>query len=159
MAAYHNIKLPLITHTYLRVGNSMKLLDCSPPISIDEIRLFESNYSLELPKEFVVFYLSYNGGLPEKDKVRDGKCVFPVHQFDDFSEINRFKKGLDEYSVPKELDYVRTIPFAYDQGGNTYALYYDQKAPKVYFYTTSDEMTIHGEWSSFSTFLESFFKS
>ena len=137
----------------------MKLLDCSPAISIEEIRLFESNYSLELPKEFVTFYLSYNGGLPEKDKVRCGKYVFPVHQFDDFSEINLYKKGLDEYSVPSELDNVKTVPFACDQGGNTYALYYDQEEPKVYFYTTSDEMTIHGEWSSFSTFLESFIES
>jgi hypothetical protein len=136
----------------------MKLLDSSPAIYIEEIKTFESSCNLKLPKEFISFYLSYNGGVPEKNEITDGKHVFSVHQFDDFSEIKLYKKGLDEYSVPRNLDHTKTLPFACDQGGNTYALYLGRENAKVYFYTTSDEMTIHGEWQSFSDFIDGFIK-
>ncbi|MEJ2044750.1 MAG: SMI1/KNR4 family protein, partial [Reinekea sp.] len=104
------------------------------------------------------FYRQYNGGTPEHAEVTDKKHIFSVHEFYDLSDIQFFKDDLDEYSVPPVLDHTKTLPFACDQGGNTFALYLERENAKVYFYTTSDEMTIHGEWQSFSDFIDSFIK-
>lgn len=84
------------------------------------------------------------------------KHLLSVHQFDDFSELMEYKSDLDEYSVPENIEHSITVPFACDQGGNTYALYIDNGGTTVIFYTTSDEMTIHGSWDSFSSFIDSF---
>lgn len=126
--------------------------------TLPEYKVFEilGCFPFSLPKIFLDFYRDNNGGVPDHSQVADEKHVFPVHEFYDWSDIQFFKADLDQYSVPSDLDHVKTLPFACDQGGNTYALYFDNKEPKVYFYTTSDEMAIHGEWPSFADFLSSF---
>lgn len=156
MAEYRNIKPLRGRHTHLRHGDYMKLLDTSKPISPEDMADFELKYDLKLPYSFVDFYLSQNGGVPDTKKVKGNMYLLSVHQFDDFSELIKYKLDLDEYSVPKNIEHSKTIPFACDQGGNTYALYVDNGKAKVIFYTTSDEMTIHAEWDSFSEFLGSF---
>ncbi|WP_444915697.1 SMI1/KNR4 family protein [Microbulbifer sp. TRSA007] len=134
----------------------IKLSDCSESVSHKELQSILSQVPFTLPESFLKLYESYNGGIPDKTEVRGGRNIFPVHQFYDWSDILFFKSDLDSYSVPSSLDSNKVLPFACDQGGNVYSLYFDKQLPRVIFYTTSDEMLVWGEWDTFSCFLECF---
>lgn len=145
----------------IRLGNGdlvIKLTEGAAPISEEELNNILRKIPFTLPKEFLDLYSESNGGIPDHSEVTDKKHIFPVHEFYDWSDIVFFRKDLDQYSVPSTIDYSKCLPFACDQGGNTYTLYFEQVEPEVYFYTTSDEMTVQGKWSSFSSFVNHFLK-
>lgn len=134
----------------------LNLTQSSEQVSKPDLDRILKKLAFKMPKEFLDLYKAYNGGIPDKPEVTDGRHVFPVHEFYDWDDIVFFKEDLDSYSVPDELEHEKLLPFACDQGGNTYALYFKNAVPEVYFYTTSDVMTVHGKWSSFKDFLEHF---
>ena len=132
------------------------LSECSQHVSAQELEFVFGQYGFKLPADVLNFYRYYNGGTPSKGEVKGEKYLFPVHQFDDVTNILLYKRDLDCHSVPQMLDHKKTFPFACDQGGNTYALYFENHATSVYFYTTSDDMTVFDKWESFTQFINSF---
>ena len=85
-----------------------------------ELRSFEQKFNIVMPKNIKEYYLTYNGGLPEKDLFKQNeKCTFFVNYFlpimspDGLSVEKVLFLLNDEKTFPSWL-----IPFANDESGN-----------------------------------------
>lgn len=100
----------------------MKFEQTEQQITGFEISEFEKTNEINLPKDFVQHYLSYNGGYPPYEYVKGVKNIFTINGF------NSIKYG----SLPIEqiiADYKKSgiifekkIPFAFDNGGNVFLI-------------------------------------
>ncbi|AEN89344.1 hypothetical protein BMWSH_2462 [Priestia megaterium WSH-002] len=48
-----------------------KMLSVNPKVSLQDIKQFEQEYELTLPKQYVDFLLEYNGGFPQESNFKN----------------------------------------------------------------------------------------
>jgi len=121
----------------------LKVHKSEPSISLPDIELLEKTVNHSLPEDFKKFYLTHNGGIPDRDWWDSNDNCDPVR-------IKRFKaiaKTNEAYSNDtKYLDALYTtmtekkviprtlLPFAIDDGGNFFCL--DLTENNICFYAT-----------------------
>ncbi|NUL38301.1 SMI1/KNR4 family protein [Kosakonia sacchari] len=116
----------------------------------DELAVFEQQLNVSLPKDFVKFYMDYNGGyLPESDE--DNPYLlggFLPIKYGRVSIEEHYKDITESFPELKEL-----IPFAYDDGGNLFLISSKNlDSGKIYIWLM-DETELDFVSDSFSAFL------
>lgn len=129
---------------------SIALEESQKKLSPEDLVIFEQQYNLHLPEDFVKFYLNYNGGyLPESDEnnpyllggflpIKYGRVPIEEH-YKDLMEGFPELKGL--------------LPFAYDDGGNLFLLSTRQSDFANVYIWLMDETELDFVSESFSSFL------
>jgi hypothetical protein len=107
----------------------------NPKISLPDIKQFEHEYNVILPKQYVDFLLKYNGGYPQKSnfKISDNQGESLVNKFygigDMKSNLGKVFEVL-EGEIPKDF-----ISIANDPGGNEILLGINgEYQEKIYFW-------------------------
>ena len=103
-------------------GREPFLRDGQTPLEERDLRAIKTTFGRSLPSEFRALYLSCNGGYPIGNRVAGPHFVFGINGF------NPIRYG----RLPIEIlhrDYVEAfpetagyLPFAYDDGGNSFML-------------------------------------
>src|SRR5262244_1765469 len=107
-----------------------ELADTEKRLTDEEFSTFERLFPRQLPLSFKTHYMSDNGGAPYEEDVEAGKWGLPVHGFNPIKygnltiekmvkRIERIDSEDDKFGTWAEFSYV---PFAFDQGGNTFFL-------------------------------------
>lgn len=111
------------------------MLSVNPKISLQDIKQFEQEYEVTLPKQYVDFLLEYNGGFPQKSNFKlpddDGESLVKK-----FYGIGDMKSNLGkvfmvlEGEIPEDF-----ISIGNDPGGNEILLGVNgEYQGKVYFW-------------------------
>lgn len=95
-----------------------KILSENPKISLQDIKKFEEEYDIELPKQYIQFLLEYNGGFPQESgfQISDEEGESLVNKF---YGIGNMKSNLGkvyevlEGEIPEDF-----ISIANDPAGN-----------------------------------------
>ncbi|MFS0765701.1 MULTISPECIES: SMI1/KNR4 family protein [Peribacillus] len=112
-----------------------KMISENPKISLQDIKQFEQEYDVTLPKQYVDFLLEYNGGYPQESsfKISDDEGESLVNKFygirDMKSNLGKVFEVL-EGEIPEDF-----ISIANDPGGNEILLGVSgEYQGKVYFW-------------------------
>jgi hypothetical protein len=112
-----------------------KILSENPKISLQDIKQFEQEYDIVLPKQYVEFLLEYNGGFPQKSgfNISDDEGESLVNKFygigDMKSNLGKVFEIL-EGEIPEDF-----ISIANDPAGNEILLGVSgENQGKVYFW-------------------------
>ncbi|OBW59799.1 SMI1 / KNR4 family protein [Solibacillus silvestris] len=112
-----------------------KMLSVNPKISLQDIKQFEQEYEVTLPKQYVDFLLEYNGGFPQKSnfKLPDDEGESLVNKF---YGIGDMKSNLGKVFVVLEGEIPEDfISIGNDPGGNEILLGVNgEYQGKVYFW-------------------------
>lgn len=111
------------------------MLSVNPKISLQDIKQFEQEYEVTLPKKYVDFLLEYNGGFPQKSN-------FKLPDYEGESLVNKFygigdmKSNLGKVFVVLEGEIPEDfISIGNDPGGNEILLGVNgEYQGKVYFW-------------------------
>ncbi|MGE7184012.1 SMI1/KNR4 family protein [Peribacillus sp. NPDC006672] len=122
-----------------------KMRSKNPKISLQDIKQFEQEYDITLPKQYVDFLLEYNGGYPQESNFRisDDEGENLVNKFYGIGDMkNNLAKVFEvlEGEIPEDF-----ISIANDPGGNEVLLGVSgEYQGKVYFWVhdieTEDEI-------------------
>lgn len=111
------------------------MLSVNPKISLQDIKQFEQEYEVTLPKQYVDFLLEYNGGFPQKSnfKLPDDEGESLVNKF---YGIGDMKSNLGKVFVVLEGEIPEDfISIGNDPGGNEILLGVNgEYQGKVYFW-------------------------
>lgn len=114
-----------------------------PPISASDIAALEAQIAVRLPASFKHLFLSYNGGIPDRDcwEGDDGHEVIRVRKFKALSRSDaqdasetRYLGGCYALMTERQVVPMTLLPFAVDGGGNFFCL--DLADGSVCFYAT-----------------------
>ena len=142
-----------------------KMLTENPKISLQDIKQFEQEYDIALPKQYVEFLIEYNGGFPQESgfKISDDEGESLVNKFygigDMKSNLGKVFEIL-EGEIPEDF-----ISIANDPAGNEILLGVSgEYQGKVYFWIHDrvpeeemDNMFILAD--SFSEFFDNLYES
>ncbi|KGX89727.1 hypothetical protein N781_16000 [Pontibacillus halophilus JSM 076056 = DSM 19796] len=142
-----------------------KMLSVNPKVSLQDIKQFEQEYEVTLPKQYVDFLLEYNGGFPQQSnfKISDDEGESLVNKF---YGIGDMKGNLGEVfeilegEIPEEF-----ISIGHDPGGNEILLGVSgEDQGKVYFWIhdvePEDEMdNMHILADSFTEFFTNLYEN
>lgn len=142
-----------------------KMLSENPKISLQDIKQFEQEYDIALPKQYVEFLIEYNGGFPQESgfKISDDEGESLVNKFygigDMKSNLGKVFEIL-EGEIPEDF-----ISIANDPAGNEILLGVSgEYQGKVYFWIHDrvpeeemDNMFILAD--SFSEFFDNLYES
>lgn len=112
-----------------------KILNENPKISLQDIKQFEQEYDISLPKQYVEFLLEYNGGFPQESgfKISDDEGESLVNRFYGIGDMkSNLGKVYDvlEGEIPEDF-----ISIANDPAGNEILLGVSgEYRGKVYFW-------------------------
>ena len=100
-------------------------------ITEDNIDFLENLYDFKFPKELRLFYLTYNGGILEKNNFILENETYDFHGF------YSIKEGYATLNEKMRLNYTddwwpkRLIPFGFDSGGEDYC--FDKETEEIYY--------------------------
>lgn len=97
--------------------------------TIEQVKLFEEEYELELDSEYCKFLVKYNGGDTPDTKIRKGKFSSDVRVFYGINAKENLKKGDLEYWIEKKI-----IPIAEDSFGNLFCIDISNKERGVIYF-------------------------
>lgn len=112
-----------------------KMISENPKISLQDIKQFEQEYDVKLPKQYVDFLLKYNGGYPQEStfKISDVEGESIVNKFYGIGDMKgNLGKVFEvlEGEIPDGF-----VSIANDSGGNEILLGVNKKYQgKVYFW-------------------------
>ncbi|QNK48657.1 SMI1/KNR4 family protein [Brevibacterium sp. PAMC23299] len=112
-----------------------KMSSKNPKISLQDIKQFEQEYDVTLPKQYVDFLLEYNGGYPQESNFRisDDEGESLVNKFYGIGDMkSNLAKVFEilEGEIPEDF-----VSIANDPGGNEILLGVSGEYPgKVYFW-------------------------
>ena len=99
-----------------------KFEDAEQALTEDELKAFEEEWELNLPKEFIYLYLESNGGYPPFDAVEGEEYVFNIDWFLPIKygklTIDRLLKDLRSQGI----DMKGMLPFAADPYDNLFVI-------------------------------------
>ncbi|MFK3906917.1 SMI1/KNR4 family protein [Pseudomonas monteilii] len=112
-----------------------------------------------LPLSFKALYLSANGGFPAATEVEGEECVFSINGFNPikFGGLPIERLMQDFYSQDEKLR--GYVPFAYDEGGNSFMLSLNRENSGVVYLLLHDDLQLERVCESFEVFLSSLFES
>lgn len=137
----------------------LDLEDAEAKINISDFVKIESLAGGQLPERFKEIYLHNNGGFPEATMVRGDDHMFSINGF------NPVKHGaLPIEKLMVELagdhDFLQGyVPFAYDDGGNSFMLSLNEKDFNVVCLWLQDEVRLEKVCASFDGFIEALIKA
>jgi hypothetical protein len=111
------------------------MLNRNTKISLQDIKQFEHEYNVVLPKQYVYFLLKYNGGYPQESnfKISDNQGESLVNKFYGIGDMkSNLAKVFEvlEGEIPKDF-----ISIANDPGGNEILLGISgEYQEKIYFW-------------------------
>ncbi|QKZ03785.1 SMI1/KNR4 family protein [Pseudomonas eucalypticola] len=131
----------------------LTLDDASQNIDIGDFSELERLAGGTLPNAFKVLYLRHNGGFPPSGDFDGDEYVFSINGFNPVKygrpSIEQLLMRLgEEYSLLKGL-----VPFAYDDGGNTFMLSVRDADCGVVYLWIQGESRLEKVISSFEEFL------
>ncbi|MDO7909245.1 SMI1/KNR4 family protein [Pseudomonas monteilii] len=108
-----------------------------------------------LPLYFKALYLSANGGFPAATEVEGEECVFSINGFNSikFGGLPIEKLMQDFYSQDEKLR--GYVPFAYDDGGNSFMLSLKCESSGVVYLLLHEDLRLERVCKSFEVFLSS----
>ncbi|MEB5959508.1 SMI1/KNR4 family protein [Enterobacter sichuanensis] len=133
----------------------MYLSDSENKLTIYEINDFNASFDDRLPMSFLNFYLKNNGGYPHNNE--DGNPFmlggFNPIKYGDLPIEQLYHDLVESFGELRNM-----LPFAYDDGGNTFllSLKSDDSLGKVFIFLLDDK-EIELVADSFSEFLEELF--
>ncbi len=90
-----------------------------------DFREFEKKIGLAFPDDFKAHYLKFNGGYPQYDYVKGVKNIFTINSFDSIKYgLLPIEKLIADYNK-SGIDFGKKIPFANDNGDNTFLISLD----------------------------------
>ncbi|PVZ37267.1 SMI1/KNR4 family protein [Pseudomonas sp. CC120222-01a] len=109
----------------------------------------------KLPPLFKRIYLKNNGGFPEATEVEGDEYVFSINGFNPikFGKLP-IEKLMQEYT-DQDSDLEGYVPFAYDDGGNSFMLSLKKEDDGVVYLWIQGEMRLEKVCSSFDGFINS----
>ncbi|MEB6587834.1 SMI1/KNR4 family protein [Pseudomonas asiatica] len=109
----------------------------------------------KLPLLFKSIYLKNNGGFPEATEVEGDEYVFSINGFNPI-KFGRLpiEKLMQEYAGQNN-ELKGYVPFAYDDGGNSFMLTLKKENAGVVYLWIQDEMRLERVCSSFEGFISS----
>jgi SMI1 / KNR4 family. len=109
----------------------------------------------KLPPLFKRIYLKNNGGFPEATEVEGDEYVFSINGFNPikFGKLP-IEKLMQEYT-DQDGDLEGYVPFAYDDGGNSFMLSLKKEDDGVVYLWVQGEMRLEKVCSSFDDFINS----
>lgn len=133
----------------------MYLTDSENKLTVYEINAFNTIFDNKLPASFLDLYLKNNGGHPHKNK--DGNPFmlggFNPVKYGDLPIEQLYRDLVESFGELRNM-----VPFAYDDGGNSFllSLKSDDSLGKVFIFFMDDKEValVSG---SFSEFLEELF--
>lgn len=133
----------------------MYLTDSEKKLTVDEINAFNAYFDYHLPSSFLDFYLKNNGGYPHNNE--DGNPFilggFNPIKYGDLPIEQLYHDLIESFGELRNM-----VPFAYDDGGNTFllSLKSDDSLGKVFIFLMDDK-EVELVADSFSEFLEELF--
>lgn len=136
----------------------LDLEEAEAKINISDFEKIESLASGQLPDEFKKIYLHNNGGFPEATMVQGDDYVFSINGFNPIKHgALPIEKLMVEFS--SDHDFLQGyVPFAYDDGGNSFMLSLNEKDFDVVYLWLQDEVRLEKVCSSFDGFIEALIK-
>lgn len=109
----------------------------------------------KLPSLFKKIYLKNNGGFPEATEVEGDEYVFSINGFNSI-KFGRLpiEKLMQEYAS-QDGNFEGYVPFAYDDGGNSFMLSLKDEDAGVVYLWLQDEKRLERVCSSFDHFISS----
>ncbi|WP_349975515.1 SMI1/KNR4 family protein [Pseudomonas sp. WHRI 8519] len=109
----------------------------------------------KLPPLFKKIYLKNNGGFPEATEVEGDQYVFSINGFNPIKFGNLpIEKLMQEYAS-QERSLEGYIPFAYDDGGNSFMLSLNKEDAGMVYLWLQDEKRLEKVCSRFDDFISS----
>lgn len=133
----------------------MYLTDSENKLTVDEINAFNAYFDHHIPASFLDFYLKNNGGYPHDNE--DGNPFmlggFNPIKYGDLPIEQLYRDLTESFGELRNM-----VPFAYDDGGNTFllSLKSDDSLGKVFIFLMDDK-EVELVADSFSEFLEELF--
>lgn len=108
-----------------------------------------------LPFSFKTLYLSANGGFPAATEVKGEECVFSINGFNPirFGGLPIEKLMQAFYGQNRKLR--GYVPFAYDDGGNSFMLSLNREDSGVVYLLLHEDLQLEYVCESFEVFLSS----
>ncbi|WP_051680884.1 SMI1/KNR4 family protein [Vibrio rhizosphaerae] len=123
------------------------MINCSVPITFEDIEKFESKFNIELPVYFKKYYVSYNGGeLSDNRKIfYDGNMELEINHFlpmirDDVYKSFTVESLYEVLSINKKILPINFIPFAIDSGSFPYCINVENN--NIYFFNLEKNKSI-----------------
>lgn len=144
----------------------VELVYSQKKLTVQEVKEFESIFSVVIPDSFKEHYLRINGGSPSESDAEAELWGLPVHGFNPIKygtltiemlveDIFAIKPDDPKYGI---WGYKQFLPFAYDDGGNTIFLSLRKNDfGEVYIYDMDGKNIFHIDYS-FSSFLKRLYK-
>jgi len=109
----------------------------------------------KLPPLFKRIYLKNNGGFPEATEVEGDEYVFSINGFNSikFGKLT-IEKLMQDYAG-QDSGLEGYVPFAYDDGGNSFMLSLKKQDAGVVYLWIQGEMRLEKVCSSFDNFITS----
>ncbi|WP_416467106.1 SMI1/KNR4 family protein [Pseudomonas sp. LFS044] len=133
----------------------LDLEESESAIDIGDFSQIEYLAGGKLPPLFKKIYLKNNGGFPEATEVEGDEYVFSINGFNSIKFGNLpIEKLMQEYASQDSI-LVGCVPFAYDDGGNSFMLSLKREDAGVVYLWLQDEMRLERVCSSFDDFISS----
>ncbi|MCF5221868.1 SMI1/KNR4 family protein [Pseudomonas syringae] len=91
-------------------------------ISLKDFYELENLAGGKLPQSFKKFYLKNNGGYIENKRLYGDEYVYSIHGFESIKGVNPGVEAAYLDFVENDESFTGLIPFAFDEGGNSYLL-------------------------------------
>jgi hypothetical protein len=133
----------------------LNLDEAEAAIEINDFLKIESLANGKLPNSFKRLYLRANGGFPEATEVEGEEYVFSINGFNSikFGGLTIEKLMQDFFDQDEKLK--GYVPFAYDDGGNSFMLSLNQKDSGVVYLLLQENLQLERVCASFDVFLNS----
>ncbi|WP_316797271.1 SMI1/KNR4 family protein [Pedobacter agri] len=121
-----------------------------------DLKNFEENFQINLPDDFRIHYLSFNGGYPPYEYVKGIKNIFTINGFNPIKYGSlHMEKIISDYRK-SGISFENKVPFAYDSGGNVFLISEDGAVHilEAEFIENKDYILVS---SSFADFINSFY--
>lgn len=124
-------------------------------IDIDDFSQIEHLAGGKLPPLFKKIYLKNNGGFPEATEVEGDEYVFSINGFNSIKFGNLpIEKLMQEYAS-QDGNLEGYVPFAYDDGGNSFMPSLKKDEAGAVYLWLQDEMRLERVCSRFDDFISS----
>jgi len=134
----------------------MEFEQAEKALTESDLKQFEAHLQIILPGDFKAHYLRYNGGYPPYEYVKGINHIFSINGFNPIKYgLLPIEKIVEDYRSGK-IDFLKKIPFAYDNGGNVFLI---AQEGQIYIIAAEElenqNFTLVSE--SFTDFLSSFY--
>lgn len=134
------------------------MLDLEEPeagICMNDFSQVESFAGGCLPPLFKKIYLRNNGGFPKATEVEGDECVFSINGFNSIKHGGLpIEKLMQEYAL-QDSSLKGCVPFAYDDGGNSFMLSLRKEDTGTVYLLIQAEMQLKRVCSRFEDFVYS----